>query len=105
MAVKLSHEQKDSESLKTISISDEEDPEPAKIDDEIIQQLSNANIISEEQWTVFVNTFNKVYFSFIKDIKGKHPDITFTKMRYWALSNLDLSTRGLLFSKFRVLSE
>jgi|688.fasta_scaffold323105_1 hypothetical protein len=93
--IDLNHPNKDAELLKT-------DPENntvqgTTIDDEMIKQLSNTKIISEEQWTVFVNTFNKVYPNFIKDIKQKHPDITFTEMRYLALSKLDLNTREIAF--------
>jgi hypothetical protein len=64
-------------------------------DRQIIEDLKVNKVISEEQWTRFVNTFNKVYPNFILDIKAKCPDITFTEIRYLALSKLDLSTREI----------
>ena len=61
----------------------------------IIEELKVNKVISEEQWTRFLNTFNKVYPNFILEIKAKYPDITFTEIRYLALSKLDLSTREI----------
>jgi hypothetical protein len=80
-------------------ISNEEETEDAGRDElydrHIIEELKVNKVISEEQWVRFVNTFNKVYPNFILEIKAKCPDITFTEIRYLALSKLDLSTREI----------
>jgi hypothetical protein len=86
-------------------------PEP-----EIMQQLRQAMILTDEQWEDFTVLFEKVHGNFFSRLRQKIPGVTPADIRFIALSRLRLSNKtmgGMLgispssvrMSKFRLLKK
>jgi hypothetical protein len=59
--------------------------------EEIIGQLLNSSILTEEQWSDFRQKFERVHQDFFKNLHEAIPDITEGEKRFAALTKLNLS--------------
>jgi DNA-binding CsgD family transcriptional regulator len=68
-----------------------------KQDDEdgALLQLHQSTILTDEQWEEFRVLFEKVHKGFFRRVKEQMPDLTFTEVRFLALSRLKLSPREM----------
>jgi DNA-binding CsgD family transcriptional regulator len=62
---------------------------------EIIAELSQQTILTEEDWDKFKSLFEKIYPGFFLKIREKAPDITIAEQRMAALTRLHLTTKQM----------
>ena len=62
---------------------------------DMITELSQQTILTEDDWLKFKNLFSKIYPSFFTVLKEKFPDITLAEQRMAALIRLNLTTRQI----------
>jgi len=75
--------------LRTISDSS------AREQDEIVEQLHYATILTEADWIEFKRLFVKVHKDFFDILHGKYPDLTQAETRLLALTKLKLSVNEM----------
>jgi tetratricopeptide (TPR) repeat protein len=66
-------------------------PEIPKGRDKTIEKLTNATILTEEEWKKFRRIFDDVHKGFFQRLAIKYPDLTYSEVRLLALIKLDLS--------------
>jgi len=59
--------------------------------EQIMDKLYQATILTEEDWTNFKRMFEKVHVDFFVRLKEKYPDLTLAEIRLIALTKLNLS--------------
>lgn len=64
-------------------------------DSEIIAQLENSVLLTDEQWDEFRKLFEKVHKGFFSNLRRKLPDLTPAEVRFMALSKLQLSPKEM----------
>jgi DNA-binding NarL/FixJ family response regulator len=62
---------------------------------EILEKLHYATIITEEDWTNFKNMFVKVHKDFFVRLKEKYPDLTQAETRFLSLTKLGFSVNEM----------
>ncbi|KIC92094.1 tetratricopeptide repeat protein [Flavihumibacter sp. ZG627] len=62
---------------------------------DLLLELSNLTILTEDDWNRFRNMFEKVYPGFFMKLKNNSPDITVAEQRMAALTRLSLSTKQM----------
>ncbi len=62
---------------------------------EVMTELSNHNIITEDDWNRFRSLFDTMYPGFFRKLKERAPDITQAELRMAALGRLQLTTRQM----------
>jgi DNA-binding CsgD family transcriptional regulator/tetratricopeptide (TPR) repeat protein len=67
----------------------------ADVNEEVLAKLQQSTILTDEQWEEFRVLFEKVHKGFFRRVKEKMPDLTFTEIRFLALSKLKLSPREM----------
>lgn len=60
-----------------------------------IEKLISSKILTENEWTEFKNRFNKVYPSFLVQIRKNYQDITNSEERLICLEKLNLKTKEI----------
>ncbi len=60
-----------------------------------IESLMSSKILTEDEWTEFKNRFNKVYPSFLVQIRNNYKDITNSEERLICLEKLNLKTKEI----------
>lgn len=60
-----------------------------------LEKLTNSTILTDDDWSDFKLTFEKVYPSFIEDMKSAYPDITTSELRFLVLEKLGLSIQEM----------
>lgn len=66
-----------------------------KENEQIMDRLYEATILTEEDWTKFKRMFEKVHGDFFLRLKNKHPDLTLAEIRLLALAKLNLSVNEI----------
>lgn len=64
-------------------------------DTELLTQLEQATILTDEQWEHFRDVFEKVHKGFFANLKKKMPDLTPSEIRFLALTKLKLSSKEM----------
>lgn len=64
-------------------------------DTELLTQLEQATILTDEQWEHFRLMFEKVHKGFFTNLKKKIPDLTPSEVRFLALTKLRLSSKEM----------
>ena len=67
----------------------------AQVDEDVLLKLQQSTILTDEQWEDFRVLFEKVHKGFFRRVKEKMPELTFTEIRFLALSKLKLSPREM----------
>jgi tetratricopeptide (TPR) repeat protein len=62
---------------------------------EYIQQLSDATLLTDDEWDRFKELFGKVHKSFFVEVKSKIPDITEAELRLLALIKLNIANKQI----------
>lgn len=62
---------------------------------DLLTELSNQYILTEEDWDKFKSIFEKAFPMFFQRLKSNTPDITMAEQRMAALSRLQLTTRQM----------
>lgn len=62
---------------------------------ELIRQLQQSTILTDEQWEDFRNVFEQVHGGFIQRIKDKYPEITPGEMHYIVLVKLNMTNKEI----------
>lgn len=62
---------------------------------DIIFQLQQSTILTDEQWDEFRNMFEQVHRGFLTRLKQKMPDLTPAEIRFVVLSKLNLSPKDM----------
>lgn len=60
-----------------------------------LEKLTNSTILTDDDWSDFKLTFEKVYPSFIEDMKTTYPDITTSELRFLVMEKLGLSIQEM----------
>lgn len=63
--------------------------------EETLEKLSGARLLTQEDWTTFRRRFNAVFNNSLEELKKKHPDLTQSEERIFALIQLDVGTRQM----------
>lgn len=63
--------------------------------EDIFKALRNHTILTDEDWSLFRQLFERVYKNFFTNITEKLPDITQSELRLLALTKLGLSTKEM----------
>lgn len=63
--------------------------------EQIMDKLYEATILTEEDWTKFKRMFEKVHGDFFIRLKDRHPDLTLAEVRLLALAKLNLSVNEI----------
>lgn len=64
-------------------------------DYKILDELQKSRILTNEDWSLFKNRFNKVYHGFINNLKEEYPELTQSEIRYLSLVKLGLSNNEI----------
>ena len=64
-------------------------------ENEILTQLEQSTILTDEQWEDFRQLFEKVHRGFFVGLKKKLPDLTQAEIRFLALTKLQLSSKEM----------
>ena len=67
----------------------------ADADSELMSQLQQSTILTEDDWRRFKLLFEQVHSGFINRMKEKYPNVSPAEIRYLALSKLQLSTKEM----------
>jgi hypothetical protein len=62
---------------------------------QLIAELSNQTILTEEDWSKFKSLFEKIFPLFFQRLKNIFPDITMAEQRLAALTRLQLTTKQM----------
>lgn len=62
---------------------------------DLLTQLEQATILTDEQWEHFRTVFEKVHKGFFANLKKKIPDLTPSEVRFLALTKLKLSSKEM----------
>lgn len=62
---------------------------------ELIRQLQQSTILTDEQWEDFRNVFEQVHTGFIQRVREKHPDITPAELHYIVLVKLNMTNKEI----------
>lgn len=62
---------------------------------ELVIQLQQSSILSEEEWHAFQRTFDKVYPGFISRARTVYTDLSLGELRYFVLCKLNLTYREM----------
>ena len=62
---------------------------------DLLLELTNLTILTEDDWNRFRSMFEKVYPGFFMKLKNNSPDITVAEQRMAALTRLSLSTKQM----------
>lgn len=62
---------------------------------ELIAELNQQTILTEEDWFKFKSLFDKIYPKFFQNLKAKASDITVAEQRMAALTRLELSSKQM----------
>lgn len=60
-----------------------------------LEQLTNATILTDDDWVRFRSVFEKVHPGFIEAQKNEHPDLTQAELRHLVLEKLGLGTHEM----------
>lgn len=60
-----------------------------------LEQLTNATILTDDDWARFRSVFEKVHPGFIEAQKNEHPDLTQAELRHLVLEKLGLGTHEM----------
>ncbi len=63
--------------------------------EETLEKLSNARLLTQEDWVKFRRRFNAVFNDSLEELKKAHPNITQSEERIYALIQLDVGTRQM----------
>jgi DNA-binding CsgD family transcriptional regulator len=58
---------------------------------EVVQQLSEAIILTEDDWTQFKRLFEQVYPNFLPKVRKEFPELTLAEIRFLALLEMGLN--------------
>lgn len=64
-------------------------------DNELLEQLRQSTLLTDEQWTAFRQVFDKVHGGYLIRLKDKLPDLTPAEIRYMALAKLRFSNKEM----------
>ncbi len=64
-------------------------------DQQVITELSNQTILTEDDWDKFRSLFEKIFPLFFQRLKNKTADITMAEQRMAALTRLQLTSRQM----------
>ena len=67
----------------------------SKEEQQIISELSQQTILTEDDWDKFKSLFEKIFPLFFQRLKTTAPDITVAEQRMAALTRLQLTTRQM----------
>lgn len=62
---------------------------------DLLQEMKQAILLTDEQWESFKNNFEKIYKGYITRLREKIPDITPAETRFFVLSKLRLSNKEM----------
>lgn len=62
---------------------------------ELIRQLQQSTILTDEQWEDFRNVFEQVHIGFIQRIRERYPDITPAELHYIVLVKLNMTNKEI----------
>lgn len=62
---------------------------------EMITQLQQSTILTDEEWDNFRNLFEQVHGGYINKVKNLYPDITPAELRYITLVKLDMNNKEM----------
>jgi hypothetical protein len=62
---------------------------------QLIAELGNQTILTEEDWSKFKTLFEKIFPLFFQRLKNISPDITMAEQRLAALTRLQLTTKQM----------
>lgn len=62
---------------------------------ELIYQLQQSTILTDEQWVTFRDMFEQVHAGYINRIKTRYPEVTPAEIRYMVLVMLDMNTKEI----------
>lgn len=65
------------------------------LDYNLLKELEQAILLTDEQWDAFKNTFDKVHIGYTARLKEKIPDISPAETRFVVLSKLKLSNKEM----------
>ncbi len=68
---------------------------PGPIDEKLLSELQQSILLTDEQWTEFKTTFDKVHPGFLTRLREQLPDLTPAEIRFVVLSKLKLSAREM----------
>lgn len=69
--------------------------EEQQTDAELVTQLEQATILTDEQWENFRILFEKVHKGFFVNLRKKMPELTQAEVRFLALTKLKLSSKEM----------
>lgn len=62
---------------------------------EVLSQLQNSILLTEDQWEQFKFNFDKVHIGYLNRLKDKLPDLTPAETRFMVLAKLKLSNKEM----------
>lgn len=65
------------------------------LQNELIHQLQQSTILTDEQWSEFRNIFEQVHAGYITRVKNKYPSVTSSEIRYMVLVMLDMDNKEI----------
>jgi DNA-binding CsgD family transcriptional regulator len=79
----------------TDEMARKKEDEVQQTDTELITQLEQATILTDEQWENFRLLFEKVHKGFFVNLKKKIPDLTQAEIRFLALTKMKLTSKEM----------
>ncbi|MBL7749678.1 MAG: hypothetical protein JNM19_19730, partial [Chitinophagaceae bacterium] len=64
-------------------------------DTELLEQLRQSTLLTDEQWIAFRQIFDKVHGGYLIRLKEKLPDLTPAEIRYMALAKLRFNNKEM----------